>query len=324
MFRKITWILLAMLCLTFCTLGEGSAQSKASPANLTIAGSSSTGTWFIYANAVSQMIRKYIPGVNASPTPSAGTPENLRNLGSGAVDIAMAIGDVTYNAYRGEGAWAGPKKMSNLRILYATHVAPLQIVAREGSVIRDIKDLKGKKIGTGTPGGGEKDMTVRVLEAYGLTEKDVNMVPLAVPERCAALGDGKIDCAFLFIGLTAAAMKELTITKDIRYIGLSDEALAALHKKYLYYMRGVIPANSFRLQTKDVPAMVMVSYLMTLDKFPEDLAYQIVRVTFEQKKELEELSPLAREFTIQSACANLPLPLHPGAEKYFKEKGLIK
>ncbi len=301
------------------------AQTKPSGSqNLIIAGSASTGTWFIFASALSQLINKHLPGINASPTPSAGTPENLRNLGTGAVDIALGLPDYLYIAYRGEGPFAGPKKMDHLRSFYNTYSFPLHIMVNAGSSIKEIKDLKGKRIGTGAPGSGERDLTLRVMEPYGLTERDVRFYPLSVGERCSALGDGKVDCAFVLTGITSAAIQELTTTKNIRYLSIAPEPLNAINKKYPYYTKGKIPANTLKGQTRDVSTIIMWGVLTTLAKFDEQLAYKIVRLTFENKKELEELSPLSKEISLETAIVGLPIPLHPGAEKYFKEKGILK
>ncbi len=325
MLRKTTYWVLIFLITAAITASAVSAQTKTSGSrSLIIAGSASTGTWFIFASALSQLINKNLPGINASPTPSAGTPENLRNLGSGAVDIALGLPDYLYLAYRGEGPFAGPKKMDQIRSFYNTYSFPLHIMVQAGSNIRDIKDLKGKRIGTGAPGSGERDLTLRVLEPYGLTEKDVRFSPLSVGERCSALGDGKVDCSFVLTGNTSAAIQELTTTKNIRYLSIGAEQMNALNKKYPYYTKGVIPANTFKGQSQEVSTIIMWGVLTTLANFDQDLAYQIVRLTFEKRQDLVELSPLSKEISLETATVGLPIPLHPGAEKYFKEKGILK
>jgi uncharacterized protein len=270
MTRRITcWILLLLLG-TSLTATEAHAQAKpAGSRSLIIAGSASTGTWFIFASALSQLVNKHLPGINASPTPSAGTPENLRNLGTGAVDIALGLPDYLYIAYRGEGPFSGPKKMDQIRSFYNTYSFPLHIMVNAGSDIRDIKDLKGKRIGTGAPGSGERDLTLRVMEPYGLTEKDVRFSPLSVGERCSALGDGKVDCSFVLTGITSAAIQELTTTKNIRYLSINPEPLNAINKKYPYYTKGVIPANTFKGQTQEVSTIIMWGVLTSLAKFDE-------------------------------------------------------
>jgi uncharacterized protein len=325
MTRRITcWILLLLLG-TSLTATEAFAQAKPGGSrSLIIAGSASTGTWFIFASALSQLVNKHLPGINASPTPSAGTPENLRNLGTGAVDIALGLPDYLYIAYRGEGPFSGPKKMDQIRSFYNTYSFPLHIMVNAGSDIKDIKDLKGKRIGTGAPGSGERDLTLRVLEPYGLTEKDVRFSPLSVGERCSALGDGKVDCSFVLTGITSAAIQELTTTKNIRYLSISPEPFNAINKKYPYYTKGIIPANIFKGQAQEVSTIIMWGVLTSLAKFDEELAYKITRLTFENKKELVELSPLSKEISLETATVGLPIPLHPGAEKYFKEKGVLK
>jgi len=325
MARKITCWLLFCLLLSLGVTTASQAQTKPSGSrSLIVAGSASTGTWFIFASALSQLVNKHLAGINASPTPSAGTPENLRNLSTGAVDLALALPDYLYIAYRGEPPFTGAKKMDSLRSFYNTYSFPLHIMVNAGSNIKDIKDLKGKRIGTGAPGSGERDLTLRVMEPYGLTEKDVRFSPLSVGERCSALGDGKVDCSFVLTGITSAAIQKLTTTKNIRYLSINPEPLNAVNKKYPYYTKGVIPANTLKGQTQEVSTIIMWGVLTTLAGFDEQLAYKIVRLTFENKKELVELSPLSKEISLETATVGLPIPLHPGAEKYFKEKGILK
>jgi TRAP transporter TAXI family solute receptor len=325
MLRKISCCTVSLLFVCAIAASGISAQAKTSgQRNLIIAGSASTGTWFIFASALSQLINKHLPGINASPTPSAGTPENLRNLGSGSVDIALALPDYLHLAYNGEGPFSGPKKMSNLRSFYNTYSFPLHIMVQARSDIKAIKDLKGKKIGTGVPGAGERDLTLRVLEAYGLTEKDVRLSPLSVGERCSALGDGKVDCSFVLTGITSAAIQELTTTKSIRYLSIGADQMNAINKKYPFYTKGSIPANTLKGQSEAVSTVIMWGVLTTTAELDQDLAYNITKLTFENKQELVELNPLSKEISLETATVGLPVPLHPGAEKYYREKGLLK
>jgi len=290
--------------------------------DLVIAGSQATGTWFVFSGAVCQQISKYLPGNTCSPTPSSGSSENIRNLDSGVIDLGMILPDVLYEAYSGTGMFKD-KKVGSIRALFNTYSFPLHIITLTKSGINSIPELKGKKVAIGPPGSTDHRAFERLLPEYNMKMKDMSIRPLSLTDRVSALSDGHVDAIVVLTGIASAGVTELMTTKDARYIQIPTEILKKLNQKYPYYVEGTIPKETYRNLKEDVTTVFTWGVMCASIKSDEKLMYDITKLVFEKKADITQIISLAKELDPKTAV-KVPVPLHPGAEKYFREINVLK
>ncbi len=289
---------------------------------ISIATGGTGGVWYPYGGGMANIISKYLPDVEATAEVTAASVDNAFLLGKGKVDLAFMFGDVGYEAYMGIGRF---KEKIPMRCLASLYPSITHIVCLEGKGINSVKDLKGKRISTGAPGSATEVVACRILEAYGIDpEKDVKRDRLSASESAGALKDRKIDAYFWTGGIPTSSVVDLAATPGIK-IKLLDhgEVIDKMIAKYgpIYY-KNICPAKTYPYVDYDVTTVTAGNFLTCLEKTDERLAYSIIKVLFDHKKELETSHKVAQQLTLESAVLGSPYPFHPGAIKFYKEKGI--
>jgi hypothetical protein len=233
----------------------------------------------------------------------------------------MASADTSYDALVGRDLFKTKVPMRTLLVLYSNY---WHVVALEGSGINSVRDLRGKKFSTGIPGGLDHQ-GVRLLEAWGMDPtKDIKRDRLSVAEAAGAMKDRKLDAFHWAGGLPTAAILDLATTPGI-HIKLLDleETVPRLREKWgpIYYL-SVIPKGTYPGIDYDVKTVALAAMLCCLEKFDEELAYQITKLVIEKRSELVQVHKEANNISLQNAVIGSPLPYHPGAVRYYKEKGV--
>lgn len=301
---------------------NGAAAGDNWPSEVTLAGSAPTGTWYIYQGAVAEVINRHIPDLYAIPTPSAGSVENARNLAKGEINIGLMLPDAVVAAYTGTEMFEG-EPIEKLRVMHNCYTFPMHVIVMDNSPIQSVEDMKGKKIGVGLTGATERYVAEWILEHHDISLDEVTLVPLSVEERAQALTDRQIDAVFILTGITSSTIQELTTAFDARYVPIAEDKLASLNAEYSYIIPSAIPAKTYKGQDEDISAVYCGALQMTTTDMPESLIYEITKATYENTDELIEIVSLAEQLTLESALQGAPIPVHPGAEKYFKEKGVL-
>ena len=311
------------MIITVCILLSFIASpALAAKKQLNLAGSKVGGTWFILCSAFAQVINKYMPDYEASPSPSSGSFENVRNLRDGMVDMALILPNVAYAAYNGQAPWK-EAKYQGMRALFNTYPSAFMMVTQADSGIKSIPDMKGKRVAVGSPGSSESSLLSAVLPQYGMDFSSFGKTfPLSDTEASSAIVDGQIDVGLFISGVTAPNMKELTTTCDTRFISIEPEVLDKIQKQYPYFVKGEIRPNTFRLQTEPVSAVLIWGPLCCTEDADEEFVYQFVKAIFEHRDEVEAVNALFKEVTMENVTDGMPIPMHPGAIRYFKEQGL--
>jgi hypothetical protein len=264
-----------------------------------------------------------LPGVQATAEVTGGSVDNLKLIGAGRSEVGLSMVDAALDAMEGKGKFsAGKVEVRTLMVLYPNR---MHVVSTEARSVTKMADLKGKRVSTGSPGSATEVMAFRVIEAAGLDrDKDMTRERLSVAESGNALKDGKIDAFFWVGGLPTAAVTDVGATPGVK-IRLVDTAdlVDKMNAKYSpIYSKGVIPAKTYPGQDKDNVVAVVQNILVTNASTPDDVAYNIVKTLMEKKPELVAVHREAENFSVESQTkANSPVPFHPGAAKYFKEKG---
>jgi len=287
--------------------------------DITVGTASMGGTFYPFGTGIAQIITKYAEGVQATAEVTAGSVNNSQLVGSGQTDMALAMADVVYGAYTGTGKF--DRKFEALRGLFMTYGQMMHILVKEGSDIYSIADLKGKKVSPGPAGSGTNFMTVKLLESYGIDpEKDIKLEYLSHQEESMALGDGTIDAAFYLMGIPCAAVTEYCAGHKARFIPVEEEYIKKINEKFPFYAEMPVPANTYKGQLEAVPSVgVKVAFIANMN-VSEDIAYKVTKAVFENIPEIAEIHSIANELSFEGALDGMPIPLHPGAEKYFREK----
>jgi len=290
---------------------------------LSIATGGTGGVYYPLGGGLANVLSKALPGVEATAEVTSASVDNVKLVGAGKADLAFTLADTAADGANGVGKFKEKVPIRALAVLYANKS---QWVTVEGTGIQRMQDLKGKRIGTGAPGSGTEIIALRILEAYGLDpEKDVTREKLSVAESVNALKDRKIDAFFWVGGLPTAAVTDLAASPGMK-IKLLDhaDAIPAMVKKYgPLYVKGTIPAGAYPGQAKDAQVADVWNLLVVNEKMDEKLAHDVAQALFERKADLAAVHAEAKNLDLARQLElGSPVPFHPGALRYFSEKGL--
>jgi uncharacterized protein len=313
--------LLAIVLAACSRPGPGASPGPgATERRLSIATGGTGGVYYVYGGALARVLSREVPGLEVTAEVTAASVENLHFVSDGSADLGFSLGDTAHDAAQGRGRFPQPLPVTALASLYdnVTHV-----VSREEAGLAAVTDLRGRRVSTGSPNSGTEVIAERVLAAAGLDPaRDLRRERLGVAESSAALKDGRLDAFFWSGGLPTAAVTELAATPGTRLRLISDapwvERMVAAHGPHYAIAR--IPDDLYP-GTRGVEASSVRNVLIAHRDLPEDLAYQITRLLFAKKDELAAAHPMARALD-EKVAVRTSLPLHPGAIRYYRERGV--
>jgi TRAP transporter TAXI family solute receptor len=312
--------LLTRLFASLALVGAATAQAQ----NLSIATGGTGGVYYPLGGGMAAVLSKYVQGMQATAEVTGGSVANLQLIGTEKPYIALSMTDAALDALKGEDKFKGkPVPVRTLMILYPNR---MHVVTIEGTGINSIKDLKGKRVSTGSGGSATEVMAFRVIEAGGLDkDKDIRRERLGVAESVAALKDRKIDAFFWVGGLPTAAVTDLANSPGVK-IKMIDHAdvVPAMNKKYgNLYVKDKIAKDVYNGMAKDNEQATVMNILVSHQKMDDKTAYNIVKAIFDHREELIRVHKEAENFKLENQKKDAsPLPWHPGAVKYFAEKGV--
>ena len=315
--RKFLVGLIACMAVTL----PAAAQQKIT---LSIATGPTGGVYYPMGGGMANVLSKYVPGLSATAESTAGSIANLEFILTKKADVALSMADASYDAWKGEQKFKGrPVPVRGLMVLYPNR---FHIVTLEGLGINKVADLKGRRVSTGPPRSGTEVKANRVLEAAGLVpDKDITRERLTVQESGNALKDRKIDAFFWSGGIPTAAVTDLAASPGVKIKFVEhDELVAPLNKKFgPLYVKDIIPAKSYPGQERDAKVSTIWNILVTGADTPDEVAYNIVKTMFEKKDDMVRVHKESQNFDFKyQTNAAIVIPFHPGAVKYFREKGL--
>jgi TRAP transporter TAXI family solute receptor len=296
--------------------GDEEDTGPTGPSYITVAAGSPGGVYFPLGAGIAKVITDKVDGVVAQSESTGASVENSRLVGSGESDMGMAMANVAYDAYAGQGSFEGDQQ--NVVALFSMYPAAQHLIVSADSDIYSVDDLVGKRISVDAAGSGAEVTSYIILEAAGIRD-DVNTVNFSQPEAADALKDGIIDGLFYNFAFPGAIVNEILTTKNIRFIPLTDDLLDTIIADYPYFTKGVIPAGVYEL-TEDISALTVGNLMLVNADMDDDTAYNYLTAIFNEDSlaELVGIHPIARLMnTVDSAVS--PIPLHPGAERFFRE-----
>ncbi|MBA2301925.1 MAG: TAXI family TRAP transporter solute-binding subunit [Acidobacteria bacterium] len=290
---------------------------------LSIATGGTGGVYYPYGGGLAKILNENLAGVRTTAEVTSASVDNLKLIRDGKADIAFALADTVADAVNGRGAFAGaPAPAASIAVLYSNYT---QLVTLANAEIRSVADLRGKIVSTGSPGSGTEVIAFRILRAAGLNpDADVTRQGLGASESAGALKDGKVAAFFWSGGLPTAAVQDLAHSQGItiRLIP-TGELVPALQREHgpLYFPLEV-PKDAYPGVTAPVSVVGVANVLVVNRSMPDQLAYDITRLLFEKQPELAAIHPEARNLALPSAIQGSPAEFHPGALRYFREKGV--
>ncbi|HSV17157.1 MAG TPA: TAXI family TRAP transporter solute-binding subunit [Casimicrobiaceae bacterium] len=282
-----------------------------------------SGVYYPLGVALANAIGKAMPAAKTSVQATKASVENLNLLQAGRGEIAFTLGDSLSDAWKGNEDAGFKTPLKKLRGIAAIYPNYIQIVARADAGIKTLADLKGKKISVGAPKSGTEINARVILAAAGLTYKDFAKVEyLPFGESVELMKNRQIDITLQSAGLGVSALRDLATSMDIVVVAIPADVVKKTNDPA--YLPATIPANTYRGQTADVPAVAIQNYLVTHEGVSTDTAYGMTKALWTSLDQLAAAHSAAKSIDLKKALEGMPVPLHPGAEKYYKEVGLIK
>ena len=290
---------------------------------ITIATGGTSGVYYPLGVALSQIDAKALPHAKTTVQATKGSVENLNLLEAGRAEVGFSLGDSLSDAWKGDAEAGFKAPLKKLRTMAAIYPNYVQIVASADSGIKTLADLKGKRVSVGAAKSGTELNARAIFKAAGLTYKDLAKVEyLPFGESVELMKNRQLDATLQSAGLGVASIRDLSSSVNIRVVAIPKEVVAKVGSPA--YVPAVIPANTYTGQTEDVPTTAIPNFLITQSKVPDELVYQMAKAMYGNLDTLYAAHNAAKAIKLQNALTGMPIPLHPGAERYFREAGVLK
>lgn len=313
---KRYWLpVIALLLLTFA------ASAPAGERRITIATAGTSGALYPMGVAMAQVINQKVPGLTAAAEASAASLENLRNLAAGKVDWGISQNEVAFMAYSGQEKWKG-RQVGDLRSLFGTLISWVQVFAPADSKFKSVADFRGKRIGVGAPGSGGEQAARKVLAFYGLTYDDIRPEFIPDAEMVRGLKDGTLDAFISTHPLRSAALMDLTSSMKVKLLPVAEKGF---YQKYPYFARRDIPPKTYRGMDAAIatPTSRIVMYTCLKAGLSNEQIYALLTGLWNNAGAWTKVHPAVKRYTsLKLALVGLNVPLHPGAVKFYQDRGL--
>jgi TRAP transporter TAXI family solute receptor len=322
--KKLGALLLGAVVAAAAVAGPALAQPRRL---VTIASGWVVGVYYPLAGAMSRIAYNAKDlNIRATVEASGASVANAQLIAAGDADFALLQNDIAFYAYNGStlAAFKG-KPIRNMGGIFTIYPELVHIVATQASGVRAMKDLRGKRVAFGPPGSGTEQNALQTLEVYGIKESD-----LARAERMDAaaaadqLKDGKVDVAFFTSGLGSAVLVDAFLTGKVVLVPFDSVPASVLQKQYPFYTFEKIPANTYPGQEREIQTPAVMAMLVARKDLSEDLVYRFTRAIFDNLSQFHSAHATAKGLTLQTAQNGMPVPLHPGAERFYREKGIAR
>ncbi|WP_045214729.1 TAXI family TRAP transporter solute-binding subunit [Desulfonatronovibrio magnus] len=317
MFTKKIFIALAVITM----MAVSAPQAKAKQ-DILFGGASIVGVYYQVALQISNIMNRHQGSdYNYIGRPTGGSVFNINALERGAFDFGVAQSDRNWQAYNGAAEWDG-KPIKSLRSVFSMHPETVMLVARQDSNINKVEDIKGKRVNIGNPGSGQRGNAMDVLRIYGIDPgSDFRAEGLQHHEAARALVDRNIDAFFYTIGNPSAAIEEPATSVDINMVHINSPGIKEMVAERPYYIMTSIPGGTYRGIDEDIETYAVTATVVTNENVPDQVVYDMVKTVFENLDELKGSHAAFRNLNVEEMLQGLSAPLHPGAEKYYKEQG---
>ncbi|MCO0600847.1 TAXI family TRAP transporter solute-binding subunit [Peribacillus butanolivorans] len=312
-------ILMLIGIMTACS-GSKEGVSGGGSQNLSLLTGGTGGTYYPLGGQIGNIISDNTKA-NITPQTSGASAENMETLRVGEAEIAFSQTDIGAYAIEGKEMFEG-KPIDNIQAISSLYPETVQLVTTAKSGIKSVSDLKGKKVSVGAPGSGAYINAMQILEIHGLSDKDIKAQNLSFDESTDGIQAGNIDAAFITAGTPTGAVEALSVQNDIVIIPMADDKVQALVDKYPYYAEDTIPSGTYKIKS-DIKTVAVKAMLVVSKDLDEELVYEMTKAIYENTDKITHAK--GKFITPETALEGLgDMELHPGAAKYFKEKGVTQ
>lgn len=280
-----------------------------------------SGVYYPLGVGLSKIYADNIDGARTQVQSTKASVENLNLLQQGKGELALALGDSVKLAWEGDAEAGFKEPLAKLRGIAAVYPNYIQIVASKDSGITDLAGLAGKSLSVGAAKSGTELNARAIFAAAGMSYDDLGKTEyLPFAESVELIKNRQLDATLQSAGLGVASIKDLSTSVDIQMVAVPEEVVTTLGAPYI---AATIPAGTYQGQEADVPTVAVVNFLVTHEDVSEETAYQMTKLLFENLGELEAAHAAAAQIKLENALNGMPIPLHPGAERFYKEAGLM-
>jgi len=308
-------------------LAAAAAPAVAQQQFISIGTGGVTGVYYPTGGAICRLVNKDRKehGIRCSAESTGGSVYNINTVRAGELEFGVAQSDWQYHAYNGTSKFEDAGAFEGLRAVFSVHPEPFTLIARKGSGIAKFEDLKGQKVNVGNPGSGQRATMEVVMDAFGMSMDDFALAAeLKGSEMAQALCDGKIDAMIYTIGHPAAAVTEAATTCDVELVSVQGAPIDGLIANNPYYRAATIPGGMYKGTDADVTTFGVGATFISSTDVPDNVVYTVVKAVFDNFEDFKKLHPaFANLQEAQMISDGLSAPLHPGAAKYYKERGWI-
>lgn len=323
--RILALTMAAVMALGLCACGGGSGDGgdEGGAVSLSMATGGTSGTYYGFSGVVAQVLNEKLGDtLNLSVESTGASAANVDLVEMGENDLGIVQNDVMYYAISGTDMYADKAPYENFSAVMSCYPEYVQIIANES--ITSIDQLKGKKVSVGDAGSGVEFNARQILAAYGIDiDNDITKQNQSFADSADSLKNGTIDAAFVVAGYPTTAVTELASTYSFNVLGVDEEHANALMSDYGFYTYGVIPGNTYKCVAEDVPALAVMATIIANNDVSEDVIYSFIQGIFDNQEELATAHAKGAELSLETAVSGIDIPFHPGATKYFTEKGVM-
>ena len=304
----------------------GQSATAAEETFITIGTGGQTGVYYVVGQSICRLVNRNTAetGMKCTAPSTGGSVANINAIKAGDMDMGVAQSDWQYYAYNGSPQFEGGA-FPDLRAVFSVHGEPFTVVARDDAGVTTFDDLKGKRVNIGNPGSGQRGTMEVLMEKLGWTLDDFALASeLKSAEQAAAMGDNKVDAIIFTAGHPNGSIQEATTTTDAHLVPVVGPVIDALVADNAYYAKAVVPGGMYRGTDADVETFGVKATFVTSASVPDEVVYEVVKAVFDNFDRFKGLHPAFANLTEEAMISEgNSAPLHPGAEKYYRERGWI-
>ncbi len=315
--RTIALLLALVMVFSLCACGK-----KSSATELKYATGGTSGTYYGFSGVIANVLNEKLKDtLNITVESTGASKANVQMIDSGDCDIAIVQNDVMYYAYTGTDLFDGSDPITSFSAVASCYPEYVQILAKPE--ITSISQLAGKNVSVGDAGSGTEFNARQILGAYGLSFDDIKVSNQSFADSADSLKNGTIDAAFVVAGYPTTAVTELATNFNFNLLAVDQEHADALQADYGFYYYGVIPGGTYAPVADDVPAVAVMATIIASNKVSPDVVYAFLKGLFDYKADITAGHAKGNELDLNTAVSGVSIPWHAGAEKYYKEQGLM-
>lgn len=321
---RLRWLLLVVTCVL---VGAMAAPIDAQVRLLSLVTGGTAGVYFPLGGAMAEIWNRAVPGVRVASQSSGASVVNIQNMARGDAHLGLVQNDVAYYANNGTEVFAEPgsnrpRPVAGIRGIAMLYPETIQIVTLRGKGIGRIEDLRGKRVVVGAPGSGTEANARQILTVHDIFYRELRADFISFAAGIDQLRDGNADVVFITAGTPTAAVTDLASNRDVVLVPVSDEALQALRARWPFYTRVVVPTDAYRGLGGPVRTVAVMAMLVARGDLPEDLVYNLTKALWENLDRMRAAHARGRDLELTRALDGMPVPVHPGAQRFYRERGV--